>query len=160
NVDPLVAVLGHRRRIAGPVVVNIFVHGSERAQIAIGAFGHVDDRVPFLLFLVTPMPLPACGQSLSRRRSRSIICRAQVSGTSFTRRGSRGLSARARKGYFAGTRFASFSVRLISLSLFSVAKAADRCSVRPSHGSICTSALEPASEWVVLVCVRSGVSRL
>src|SRR5437773_2694122 len=62
--------------------------------------------------------------------------------------------------YFAGSRCASLSVRLISLSLSAAAKAADIYSVRPSQSSIWTSALAPASEWVVLVCVRSGVSRL
>jgi hypothetical protein len=46
DVDPLVTVLGHRRRIAGPFVAGIFVHGGKRAQIAIGALGHVDDHVP------------------------------------------------------------------------------------------------------------------
>src|SRR6202140_2822514 len=62
--------------------------------------------------------------------------------------------------YFAGTRLASLSVRLISLSFSIAANTADICSVRPSHSSICTSELAPASEWVLLVWVRSGVSRL
>ena len=31
NVDPLVTMLRHRRRIAGPVIADIFVHGGERA---------------------------------------------------------------------------------------------------------------------------------
>ena len=46
DVDPLVAVLRHRRRIAGKIVADVFVHGRERAQVAIGALGDVDDQVP------------------------------------------------------------------------------------------------------------------
>src|SRR5580704_1825552 len=64
------------------------------------------------------------------------------------------------ENYFAGTRLAASSVRLMPLSRSSSAKVADMCSVRPSHSSTCTSALAPASEWVDLVWVRSGVSRL
>src|SRR5262249_3502543 len=48
DVDPLVAVLRHRRGIAGPGVADVFVHDRERAQVAIRALGHVDDHVPFL----------------------------------------------------------------------------------------------------------------
>src|SRR5215469_15480362 len=48
DVDPLVAVLGHRRGITGPRVAHVFVHDRERAQVAIRALGHVDDHVPFL----------------------------------------------------------------------------------------------------------------
>src|SRR5262245_16970686 len=48
DVDPLVAVLRHRRGIAGPSIADIFIHDRERAQIAIRALGHVDDHVPFL----------------------------------------------------------------------------------------------------------------
>src|SRR5262245_11044011 len=48
DVDPLVAVLRHRRGITGPGVADIFIHDRERAQIAIRALGHVDDHVPFL----------------------------------------------------------------------------------------------------------------
>ena len=107
NVYPLVAVLRHRRRIAGPFVADIFVHGGERAQIAIGALGDVDDHVPFF------------------------------------------------HDFFAGTNCASLSVRLISLSFSMAANAADICSMRPSHSSICTSELAPASE-----CVRLGLRAL
>src|ERR1051326_2862326 len=48
DVDPLVPVPRHRRRIAGKIVADVLVHGGERAQIAVGAFRHVDDHVPFL----------------------------------------------------------------------------------------------------------------
>src|SRR5262245_20149531 len=48
DVDPLVAVLGHRRRIARPGVADIFVHDRQGAEVAIGALSHVDDHVPFL----------------------------------------------------------------------------------------------------------------
>src|SRR5262249_18798487 len=48
DVDPLVAVLRHRRGITGPSIADIFIHDRERAQIAIRALGHVDDHVPFL----------------------------------------------------------------------------------------------------------------
>src|SRR5262245_7921276 len=48
DVDPLVAVLRHRRGIAGPGIADIFIHDRERAQVAIRALGHVDDHVPFL----------------------------------------------------------------------------------------------------------------
>src|SRR5258708_536686 len=54
DVDPLVAVPRHRRRIAGPVIADIFVHGGERAQIAIGALRHVDDHVPFFHVVTSP----------------------------------------------------------------------------------------------------------
>src|SRR5882672_2111233 len=47
DVDPLVAVARHRRRISRPVVADIFVHGGERAQLAVGALGHVADHIPF-----------------------------------------------------------------------------------------------------------------
>ena len=47
DVDPLVAVPRHRLGVARPVVADIFVHGRERAQVAIGALGDVDDHVPF-----------------------------------------------------------------------------------------------------------------
>jgi hypothetical protein len=48
DVDPLVAVLGHRRGIARKLVADVFIHDRERAQIAIGALRDVDDHVPFL----------------------------------------------------------------------------------------------------------------
>src|SRR5208282_4112645 len=35
NVDPLMTVLRHRRRVTGPVIADIFVHGCEGAQIAV-----------------------------------------------------------------------------------------------------------------------------
>src|SRR5262245_23537528 len=47
NVDPLVAVLGHRLGIARPVVADILVHGRERAELAVRALGDIDDHVPF-----------------------------------------------------------------------------------------------------------------
>ena len=47
DVDPAMAVLRHRRGIAGKLVADILVHGGERAQLAIGALGDVDDHVPF-----------------------------------------------------------------------------------------------------------------
>src|SRR3954470_9559286 len=62
--------------------------------------------------------------------------------------------------YFAGTRCAAFRLSRISLSFSISAYVPDMCSVRRSHNSTCTSELAPASEWVDLVCVRSGVSRL
>src|SRR5579883_3003174 len=69
--------------------------------------------------------------------------------------------------YFAGTSVGgAFCLRAASclISAFGsslpVAKAAARCSVRPSQGSISTRALAPASACVDLVCERSGVSRL
>src|SRR5258708_2553477 len=66
-----------------------------------------------------------------------------------------------RKGedHFAGTRLAASSTRLTALSFSISANTADMCSVRPSHSSTSTNALAPASEWVDLVCVRSGVRR-
>ena len=73
DVDPLVAVLGHRRRIAGPVIADIFVHGGERAQIAVGALGHVDDQVPFLhesSTLLLPLPLRCSARRVEPRRAR------------------------------------------------------------------------------------------
>src|SRR5262249_44920552 len=48
DVDPAVAEPRHRRRVAREIVADILVHGGERAQIAVGALGHVDDHVPFL----------------------------------------------------------------------------------------------------------------
>src|SRR5262245_9302084 len=48
DVDPLMAVLGHRRRIPRPGVADIFIHDRQGAEVAIGALGHVDDHVPFL----------------------------------------------------------------------------------------------------------------
>src|SRR5215208_3961003 len=62
--------------------------------------------------------------------------------------------------HFAGTRCAAFSESRTSSSLSISAYVSDICSVRRSHSSTCTSELAPASEWVDLVCVRSGVSRL
>src|SRR5215204_3869589 len=47
DVDPPVAVLRHRFRVARPVVADILVHGRKRAQIAVGALGDIDDHVPF-----------------------------------------------------------------------------------------------------------------
>src|SRR5258707_11888201 len=67
---------------------------------------------------------------------------------------------RAGEDHFAGTRLAASSTRLTALSFSISANTADMCSVRPSHSSTSTNALAPASEWVDLVCVRSGVSRL
>ena len=46
NVDPPVAVLRHRRRIAGKIVVDIFVHDRKRTQVAVGALGDIDDHIP------------------------------------------------------------------------------------------------------------------
>src|SRR4029453_3793999 len=48
DIDPLVAVLRHRRGIARPAVADIFVHDRERAQIAIRALRDVNDHFPFL----------------------------------------------------------------------------------------------------------------
>src|SRR5665811_1201947 len=48
DIDPLVAVLWHRRRIAGKLVTDVFVHACQRAQVAIGALGDVDNHVPFI----------------------------------------------------------------------------------------------------------------
>jgi 3-oxoacid CoA-transferase subunit B len=48
DVDPAMAVPRHRRRIARPVIADILVHGRERAELAVRAFRHVDDHVPFL----------------------------------------------------------------------------------------------------------------
>src|ERR1700709_1985975 len=62
--------------------------------------------------------------------------------------------------HFAGTKCASCSVRLISLSFSIAAKVSDMCSMRPSHTSTCTIDCAPASECVVLVWVLCGVSRL
>src|SRR5262252_4331257 len=62
--------------------------------------------------------------------------------------------------HLAGTRLAALSVSWISRSFAIAANVADMCSMRRSHGSICTSELAPASEWVDFVWVRSGVSRL
>src|SRR5204863_9479276 len=62
--------------------------------------------------------------------------------------------------HFAGTREAALSERFISASLSIRAKVSDMCSLRPSHSPPCTRELAPAMEWVDLVCVRSGVSRL
>src|SRR5215211_7540640 len=47
DVDPPVAVLRHRFRVARPVVADILVHGRKRAQIAVGALGDIDDHIPF-----------------------------------------------------------------------------------------------------------------
>jgi len=47
DVDPFMTMFRHRRRIAGPFVTDIFIHGGKCAQIAIGALSHVDDHVPF-----------------------------------------------------------------------------------------------------------------
>src|SRR5262249_29417181 len=49
-----------------------------------------------------------------------------------------------------------FSSGLASFSI--AANASDMCSVRPSQGSICTSALAPASACVDFVCDLCGVS--
>src|SRR5215470_4555629 len=62
--------------------------------------------------------------------------------------------------HFAGTRLATSPMRSITFCFSISANTADTCSVRPSHGSTSTNALAPASEWVDLVWVRSGVSRL
>src|SRR4029450_652558 len=48
DVDPLVAVLGHRLRIARPGIADIFIHDRQGAEVAIRALGDVDDHVPFL----------------------------------------------------------------------------------------------------------------
>src|SRR5215469_1409734 len=157
NIDPLVTVLRHGRRIAGPFVADIFVHGCKRAQIAIGALGHVNDHVPFFhsgtLYRPSSPASPGdtdliAGRATPSRDHRVAVLRADPVMTAPRRR------------HFTGSRCASLSVRLISLSYSGAAKAADMCSVRRSHSSISTSELAPASEWVLLVCVRSGVSRL
>src|ERR1700730_769881 len=72
----------------------------------------------------------------------------------------RGHDDRMCSRHFAGTRLAAFRVSFTWRSLSIWAKAPDTCSMRRSHTSICTSELAPASEWVDLVWVRSGVSRL
>src|SRR5262249_24295710 len=66
----------------------------------------------------------------------------------------------AGRHHFGGSRCAPFSVRLISTSCSKAAKAAYMCSTLRSQSSISTRELAPGSEWVLLVWVRSGVSRL
>src|SRR6185369_8210587 len=63
--------------------------------------------------------------------------------------GTSGAGLRRTRGFFAA-----------ALLCAAPAKAAEMNAVLPSHGTTSTSALAPASECVVLVCVRSGVSRL
>src|SRR5262249_3573752 len=46
DVNPPMAVLRHRRCISGKIVADVLVHSGERAELAIGALGNVDDHVP------------------------------------------------------------------------------------------------------------------
>ena len=121
DVDPLVPVLGHRRGIARPVVADIFIHGRERAQIAIRALRDVDDHVPFLHGDTPPLNVRAL---VHRDHRYAVISPAPATPPSACSRTS-----------------LSFSMR---------AKVSDMCSVRPSHSSTCTSELAPAIECVDL----------
>ena len=58
DVDPLVAVLWHRLGVARPVVADIFVHGRQRAELAVRALGDVDDHVPFFHWLLLGLLIP------------------------------------------------------------------------------------------------------
>ena len=53
DVYPLVPVPGHGRRIARPIIADVFVHGRKRAQLAVRALGDVDDHVPLLHLILT-----------------------------------------------------------------------------------------------------------
>src|SRR5262249_21711796 len=61
DVDPAVAMARHRRRVSGKYVADIFVHGRERAQLAVRALRNVDDQVPFAHGR-TPFPSPSSGR--------------------------------------------------------------------------------------------------
>src|SRR5258705_1319834 len=168
DVDPLVAVARHRRRIARPVVADIFVHGGEGAQLAVGALGHVDDHIPFGHYVLSGrcrVYADLCCRHRPRKRTiqySPTICGARCG----TNDRLRVLDAPLSRGmttvffpHFARTRLAAFRDSFTCRSLSIWAKAPDTCSTRRSHTSIWTSQLAPGSEWVVLVWVRSVVSR-
>ncbi len=131
DVDPAVAVLRHRRGIAGKIIADIFVHGGERTQLAIRALRDVDDHVPLVHGKLRTFLPP-------RLRGR-----------------------REARDYFAGTRLRGFQRALDALVALELARRSRTCArcgrptARPAPAQ-----LAPASEWVDLVCVRSGVSRL
>src|SRR5215475_6980955 len=154
NVDPLVAMPRHRRGVARPAVVDIFVHGRERAEVAVGALGDVDDHVPFLHWCSERM---ANGEWRIANRVCPFIVRRSCRYSLLPIRYS--LLA-TRSTHFAGTSAAALSVSRTCRSCSMRAKVSDMCSIRPSHNSTCTNDWAPASEWVVLVCVWCGVSWL
>src|SRR5215475_4535591 len=82
DVDPPVAVLRHRLRVAGPLVADILIHGGERAQVAVGACGDVDDHVPFFHSIALRSLAPAPPLAPPRRRA---LARRVRGGKGFSR---------------------------------------------------------------------------